>query len=145
MEWDYNNPYIQTIMVMADDIDVMGHVNNVIYLRWLERVAWTHSETLGMNWEAYLRLNRALVARRHEIDYLAAAKLDDELELATWLVSNDGKLSVQRAYQIRRVTDGVTVLRGLTTWVCIDLKTGKPKRQPPEFIASYQVTAQAAG
>ena len=57
--------------------------------------------------------------------------------LGTWVHDNDGKLSMWRRYQIVRVADSKTVLRCQTHWVCIDMKTGRPKRQPPEFLAVY--------
>jgi acyl-CoA thioester hydrolase len=43
-----------------------------------------------------------------------------------------------RAYQILRPKDGRTVLRGRTHWVCVDLKTGKPRRMPHEFVEGYK-------
>ena len=42
-----------------------------------------------------------------------------------------------RAYQIIRERDRKTVLRGRTQWICVDMSTGRPRRQPPEFVAAY--------
>ena len=139
-QWDYPAPFILPITVTPDHIDIMGHTNNVVYLEWLEKVAWGHSQSLGLDWELYRKLNRALVARRHEIDYLAATFVGDELLLGTWIVGNDRKLSVTRRYQLLRPKDGVTALRGQTHWVCIEIDSGKPKRMPPEFADGYVVT-----
>jgi acyl-CoA thioester hydrolase len=141
--WDFENPYLLEKTVEADDIDIMGHTNNVVYLKWLEQVAWSHSNSLGLGWEVYETLNRALVARRHELDYLAATFEGDQLTLATWIIENDGRIGVTRAYQVIRHSDGKTVLRGRTRWVCIDLKSGKPKRMPDEFVNGYVVAAPA--
>jgi len=80
----------------------VGHVNNVVDLRWLERVAWKHSESLGMDWNAYENEGKAMVARRHELDYLAAAFENDKLQVATWIIENDQKVSLMRDYQIIR-------------------------------------------
>lgn len=140
LPWDLPQPFLLPIRVENAHIDQMGHTNNVVYLEWLERVAWGHSQALGLDWDRYRKLNRALVARRHEIDYLAATFAGDELLLGTWIVANDRKLSVTRHYQLIRLQDSVTVLRGLTHWVCIELDSGKPRRMPPEFADGYRVT-----
>ena len=49
----------------------------------------------------------------------------------------DGKLTMQRRFQIIRPADGATLLRGLVRFACIQLSTGRPKRMPPEFIEGY--------
>ena len=137
LPWDLPTPFIMEQFVGPEHIDEMGHTNNVVYLQWLEHMAWGHSNALGLNWDVYKALNRALVARRHEIDYLAPTFAGEKLLMGTWIVGNDRKLSVTRRYQIIRPADGVTVLRGQTHWVCVDLESGKPKRMPPEFADGY--------
>ncbi len=137
--WDFQAPFTLQKTVIADDIDIMGHTNNVVYLKWLEEVAWSHTNALGLGWALNTKLNRGMVARRHEIDYLAATYEGDELILATWIIGNDGKTGVYRAYQVVRVSDKKTVLRGRTRWVCVDIQSGKPKRMPVEFVEGYQV------
>jgi acyl-CoA thioester hydrolase len=141
--WDVASPYIEVQSVGPEHIDRFGHTNNVIYLSWLEHVAWAHSISLGLGFDAYERLNAGCVARRHELDYLAATFAGDELLLGTWIAECDARLTMWRAYQIIRVRDGKTVLRGRTQWVCVDLKSGKPKRMPPEFVAAYKPQAAA--
>lgn len=144
LSWDFKNPFLLEKTVVADDIDIMGHTNNVVYLKWLEQVAWAHSNALGLGWAVYEKLNRALVARRHELDYLAATFEGDELILSTWIIQNDGRTGVTRAYQVIRLADQKTVLRGRTRWVCIDIQTGKPKRMPQEFIEGYVISEPAS-
>ena len=92
------------------DIDEFGHTNNVRYLQWLERVAWAHSISLGLSMDDYRRLGCGVVARKHELEYLAPTFLGEELQLGTWVRENDGRLSMWRAYQIVRSRDGKTVL-----------------------------------
>lgn len=140
LSWDLPAPFLLEQEVTAAHIDEMGHTNNVVYLQWLENIAWAHSRALGLSWETYQQLNRALVARRHEIDYLAATFAGERLLLGTWIVANDRKLSITRRYQIIRPADGITVLRGQTHWVCIELDSGKPKRMPPAFADGYMVS-----
>jgi acyl-CoA thioester hydrolase len=100
-------------------------------------VAWSHSVALGLDFAAYERFGAGCVAHRHELDYLAPTFAGDELLLGTWIAENDGRLTMWRAYQIVRVSDGKTVLRGRTRWVCVDMKTGRPRLQPPEYVAAY--------
>ena len=142
--WDVPAPFTQQVTVQPEHIDAFGHTNNVVYLSWCERVAWSHSNSLGMDFAAYERLGVGCVARRHELDYLLPTFAGDELLLGTWIAANDAKLSMWRAYQIIRADNGRTVLRGRTHWVCVDLKTGKPRRQPPEFLAVYLPAVSAA-
>jgi len=80
LSWDYGTPtYVREIEVKDEHIDIMGHTNNVVYVSWLEEAAWGHSQALGLNWEKYTELNRAMVAHRHEVDYLAATFCGDRL------------------------------------------------------------------
>ena len=141
LDWDHPSPHVHTMTVGHESIDVMGHANNVEYLRWLEHVAWDHSSALGLDWAAYQRLDRAMVARRTELDYLAAAFEGDDLLLGTWIVENDGKVSITRQYQVVRAKDAKTLLRGRTQWVCVEISTGKARRMPPEFVNGYRTTA----
>ena len=76
----------------------------------------------------------AIILRRHQIENLAAAALDDELEIATW-VSNVQRASATRHYTIRRVTDGTLLSRVDTLGVWVDLTSGRPIRIPPDFLA----------
>lgn len=144
LPWDVAKPYVQQLTVGSEHLDRFGHTNNVVYLGWLEKLAWAHSESLGLGFDAYERLNAGCVARRHELDYLAASFAGDELHLATWVHENDQRLSMWRAYQIIRAQDGKTILRGRTHWVCVDLKSGRPKRMPPEFVEAYRPAVVAA-
>ena len=74
---------------------------------------------------------------RHEIDYLASAYEGDELQLATWIVDCDQRLRMTRRFQLVRPSDGKTLLRAQTTFVCIELSSGKAKRLPAEFLEGY--------
>jgi acyl-CoA thioester hydrolase len=137
MKWDMATPFVIDLKVGNDDIDGLGHANNAVYVTWLERCAWRHSQRLGLDLSEYRRLDRAMAVLRHEIDYLASAYEDDDLQLATWIVDWDQKLKMTRQFQLVRPRDGLTLLRARTTFVCIELSSGKPKRMPAEFIEGY--------
>lgn len=144
MMWDLSNPFVIDIEVAADDIDGLGHANNAVYVSWLERCAWRHSQFLGLDLAEYRRLDRAMAVLRHEIDYLASAYEGQQLQIATWIVESDQRLKMDRCFQLIRPADGVTLLRAKTTFVCIELSSGKPKRMPAEFVEGYGAALQPA-
>ncbi|MCO6059473.1 acyl-CoA thioesterase [Pseudomonas sp. MOB-449] len=137
MNWDLPDPFVIDIKVNAEDIDGLGHANNAVYVSWLERCAWRHSQSLGLDLAEYRRLDRAMAVLRHEIDYLAAAYEGQELQIATWIVESDQRLKMDRRFQLVRGEDNVTLLRARTTFVCIELSSGRPKRMPSEFVEGY--------
>ena len=137
--WDLENPHIAVVDVAADDIDAYGHVNNAVYLRWLDSAAWSHSAALGIPVETCTRMRRGMAALRIEIDYLRAALPGERIRVATWIVESDHKLRVTRRFQLRH-TDGATVARATTQYVCLNLDSGRAARMPPEFSAAYVVT-----
>ena len=137
--WDVKEPFTTCVVVTPEHIDEFGHTNNVNYLRWLEKTAWAHSEFLGLDMQRYRDLGAGCVARRHELDYLAATYAGDELTVATWVDENDFRLSMWRGYQIVRDSDHKVVMRGRTQFVCVNVVTGKPTRMPPEFVDAYEV------
>jgi acyl-CoA thioester hydrolase len=143
VSWDLSNPFVIEIQVTADDIDGLGHANNAVYVSWLERCAWRHSQFLGLDLAEYRRLDRAMAVVRHEIDYLASAYEGQQLQMATWIVESDQRLKMDRRFQLIRPADGVTLLRAKTTFVCIELSSGKPKRMPAEFVEGYAVALQS--
>ena len=137
MNWDLPSPFVIDIQVAADDIDGLGHANNAVYVSWLERCAWRHSQFLGLDLVEYRRLDRAMAVVRHEIDYVASAYEGQELQMATWIVESDQRLKMDRRFQLIRPEDGTTLLRAKTTFVCIELSSGRPKRMPAEFVEGY--------
>ncbi|HEY0064144.1 MAG TPA: thioesterase family protein [Telluria sp.] len=144
MSWDYPNPFLQTLAPRAEDIDGLNHTNNAVYVQWCEQIGWAHSEKLGLGIDDYRRLDRAMAIRRGEYDYLLPTFAGEALTLATWLVGGDGKLVMERRFQLVRQSDQATVLRGRWELVCIEMSSGRARRMPPEFVAAYvsQVVAQ---
>ena len=139
-DWDAPAPHLIRIAVAATDIDAYEHVNNAVYLSWLDRVAWSHSAALGVTLEECVRMRRGMAAHRTEIDYLHAVVLGDEVEVATWIVATDHRLRVERRFQIRRLPDGLTVARARIAYVCINLQTGRAARMPERFVSAYVVS-----
>ena len=139
--WDLPNPHVVAVDVADGDIDAYGHVNNAVYLRWLDCAAWSHSAALGLAIDDCTRLRRGMAALRIEIDYLRAALPRERVEVATWIVDSDRKLRVTRRFQLRHADDGGTLARATTQYVCLNLESGRAVRMPAEFTAAYVVTA----
>jgi acyl-CoA thioester hydrolase len=137
LTWDHPHPFTLALAPQPDDIDGLNHTNNAVYVRWCEQAGWAHSETLGLTLDDYRRLDRAMAIRRGEYDYLLPTLPGEELTLATWLFAGDGKISMERRFQLIRSRDGATVLRGRWDLVCIAMSTGRACRMPPEFLAAY--------
>jgi acyl-CoA thioester hydrolase len=137
LNWDYPQPYTLPRVPEAADIDGLNHTNNAVYVRWCEQAGWAHSEALGLTLGDYRRLDRAMAIRRGEYDYILPTAEHEALTLATWLVDGDGKLAMQRRFQLIRNSDGATVLRGRWDLVCIELSSGRPRRMPQEFLDAY--------
>ena len=135
--WDFPNPFTLEIQVGHADIDGLEHTNNTVYVKWCEQVAWAHSEALGLDLETYRRLDRAMAITRAEYDYLQASREGDAIAVGTWIVSWDTRLTMQRRFQVIRIADGTTLLRGGMQFACIELSSGRPRRLPREFIEGY--------
>lgn len=129
--------------VQAADIDEYSHVNNAVYLTWLDRAAWSHSAALGMPLERCIALRRGMAALRTEIDYERAALAGDRIRVATWIADCDGKLRCTRHFVVSRAADEAVLARAITIYVCLNLDTGRAARMPPEFVAAYGRTSAA--
>ncbi|HEX9562464.1 MAG TPA: thioesterase family protein [Gemmatimonadaceae bacterium] len=127
----------QPIRVAADHLDELHHVNNVVYLRWIQDIATAHWTAIAPP-DALQSV--AWVARRHEIDYLSATVLGDELVIRTWVGQAQG-LTFERLTEIRRA-DGQPVARARTLWVPIDRGTGKPRRVSDEVRALFSTPSR---
>jgi acyl-CoA thioester hydrolase len=143
MSWDLPSPFVHERVAVHTEIDGYGHVNNVVYLAWLDDCAWAHSTLKGIPPELCRELNRGMVVWRTQVNYLSPAYEGDRIEVATWPVLNDGRLRIDRRFQVRRGSDGQTLARALIHYVCVDVQTGRPKRMPPEF-AKYTVAPEVA-
>lgn len=134
--WDYQRPHQLEVQVLPEHIDVMRHTNNVVYLQWLEAVAWSHSAALGLDAAAYEAAGHGMVVRQHELNYERPSHLGDCIVLGTWLLQVD-KIATHRAYQFIRLSDGATIFRGRTHFVCVDIAQGRLRRMPPAFYEAY--------
>jgi acyl-CoA thioester hydrolase len=115
--------YLHPLIILPGDIDELGHVNNVVYLRWVQEASAAHWSTLA---DEQVRRENLWVVLRHEIDYSQAAIPGDELHAETWVGETEGVRSVRHVNILNR--SGKLLASAKTTWCLIDAKTGRPKR-----------------
>lgn len=125
------------IQVAAADIDELGHVNNIVYLRWVQEVAVAHWKRIAPPVDQARLL---WVVLRHEIDYRQAARSGDRLVARTW-VGGATQLKFERHTEIVRAGDRVLLARALTIWCPIDAQTGRPTLVSPEVRAIFSTDA----
>ena len=124
-----------TVAVQQADIDEQNHVNNAVYLRWVQEVATAHWKSLA---SAEAQNAIGWVVLRHEIDYRLPACLGDEIVLRTW-VGQASRLKFERFTEIKRKIDQQFFAQARTLWVPIDWRTGKPTRVSPEVRAQFSI------
>jgi acyl-CoA thioester hydrolase len=122
-----------TVSVLPGDIDEQNHVNNTVYLRWVQDVATAHWRAVA-NQEA--RESIGWVVLRHEIDYKTPATLRDKIALRTW-VGKASRLTFERFTEIRRKIDGQLLSKARTLWCPINAQTARPTRVPAEVRAQF--------
>ena len=137
--WDYPTPFILPVSVQAEDIDSYQHVNNSVYVRWLDECARENSKASGIDPDTASELGYGMAVRDSHITYLAAAYLDDKLLVGNWMTKHDGRLRATRQFQIIRPSDDTTVLRATLDYVCINISTGKPSKMPALFREQYVI------
>ena len=116
-----------------DDIDELGHVNNAVWVRWIQEMATSHwySVAPADHVESYI-----WVVIRHEIDYLRAVLPGETVTGRTWVGEAPKGARFDRHVEFLGA-DGKPRVRAKTTWAIIDKATGRPLRVPPEVAAPF--------
>ena len=122
-----------TVPVLPADIDEQNHVNNTVYLRWIQDIATAHWKSLAGT-EAQAAIG--WVVLRHEIDYRSPAAAGDEIVLRTW-VGQASRLKFERFTEIHRRIDKQLLAQARTLWVPVDVRTGKPTRVSAELRRQF--------
>lgn len=128
-----NKLFTHTITVNPADIDEMNHVNNVVYLRWVQDAAAAHWDTLAPE---NIKKKYAWVVLRHEIDYKSPAKLGDPVKAVTWVSSHEGVRSV-RHVKLSHAKTEVVFAEAVTTWCLLDAVTKRPKRIESDITSIF--------
>ncbi len=116
--------YEHAFSVGPGDIDGLGHVNNLVYLRWIQEVAAAHWSSVA---RAEDRSAIVWVVVRHEIDYVKPAFEGDGVVARTWVESWHGATSDRRT-EVRRAADGEVLARARTVWCALDAASRRPRR-----------------
>jgi len=123
------------IPVQPGDIDEQNHVNNTVYLRWVQDVATAHWRAVA---SSKAQQTIGWVVLRHEIDYKGPATLGDEVVLRTW-VGKATRLTFERFTEIRRNRDGRLLSEARTLWCPIDAQSGRPVRVSEEVRSQFSI------
>lgn len=124
--------------VAPEEIDALGHANNVAYVQWLQDAAVAHSTQRGWPQERHLALGAGWVVRSHTIEYISPAREGDEIVVQTW-VANFKRATSRRRYRIYRAEDGALLAQAETVWAFVNYTTGQPTRIPPELAESFEL------
>jgi len=116
--------YMYKLIVPEDAIDANGHVNNVVFVQWMQDAAIAHADAVGCT-EVTKRMGATWVVRRHTIEYRKEAFAGDHVEVRTQVV-DCRRVSSRRQYEFVRESDGAVLARGETDWVLINLEKFEP-------------------
>lgn len=127
----------QRVVASDGDIDELGHVNNAVWVRWIQDVAVAHWRSLATAAEdaaAYW------VVTRHEIDYRAALLPGEAAIGATWVPDPPRGARFDRRVCFVREHDGRVLIDARTTWAMIDRASGRPMRVPAELADRFRAS-----
>lgn len=133
--------YSKRFAVPSAAIDVQGHVNNLAYVGWMQEVAIEHSAAVGWPMPRYLALGAGWVVRSHFIEYLRPAFAGERLSAHTWVPRFDQR-STPRRYLFVRDADRTVLARAETSWVFVDLTTGRRRPIPAELLEAFDAVPE---
>lgn len=129
----------QKIVVDNSHIDVNGHVNNVVYVQWMQDIAYAHSQHVGFDNARLAEMGSTWIIRSHSIHYRRPALLGQTILAHTW-VHEIRKASSLRKYKFIRESDQAEIAHGESDWVYIDRTTGRPRIIDDEIVAAFPIT-----
>jgi acyl-CoA thioester hydrolase len=130
-----HQPFDLLLDVNPEDIDQLNHVNNVVYLKWVQEAAIAHWSA-----SASAQAQRELfwVVVRHEIDYRRPALLGDSILARTW-VGVGGQRTFERHTELFRAADGTLLAKARTLWCPMAMATGRPTTVSDEVRAAFSI------
>lgn len=126
--------FVVPLTIRPEHIDANGHVNNVVYVGWLQDAGTAH---WNARFDAETRGRWSWVALRHEIDYLRGIGPDETGVVArTWVGDPQGP----RFNRYVRIEDGQGRLcaQGVSEWCLVDATTLRPQRIPPTMLPTFE-------
>jgi acyl-CoA thioester hydrolase len=125
----------EEFIVLPEAIDANGHVNNVVFVQWMQDVATRHFERVGGG-ELMRKAGAIWVARSHKVEYFSPAFAEDRVEVMTW-VANFSRVRSLRRYKFVRAGDGKLLVRGETDWVFVNVSSGRPCSIPEAIEKAF--------
>jgi acyl-CoA thioester hydrolase len=133
--------YTRRFRVRHYELDSFGHVNNAVYVNYMQEAAIEASADAGFGTAWYGERGTSWVIRRLSIRYLLPARYHDELEVKTW-ISEVRRATCTREYLITRTSDRARIARARVQWVYLDSRAGRLTRLPPEIAERFAPTAE---
>lgn len=126
-------PFTHPITPQPADIDELGHVNNAVWVRWIQDVATAHWERQAApkHVEKYVWM-----VTRHEIDYRGNVKLGEEVIAKTWIEKPPKGARFNRRVDFLN-SDGKVIVSADSTWVMLDKATQRPLRVRAEVYEAF--------
>lgn len=125
--------FAATFVATRADIDELGHVNNAVWVRWIQDLSVAH-------WHAVARAEHrdafVWVVTRHVIDYRANLSEGEEATGTTWVPDTPRGARFDRHFRFTR-EDGRVAVEGVTTWTMLDRASGRLVRIRPEVAAPF--------
>ena len=119
------------------ELDVLGHVNNAVYLNWVEQVAIDHVEALGFGRAWSDERGGGWVVREHHVTYHRPVEYGDVV-LVTTLPQELGGVRGRRRTEIHREADGVLTTEVMTQWIWVRSSDGRPTRVPADLLELFK-------
>ncbi|MFC4891817.1 acyl-CoA thioesterase [Pseudofrancisella aestuarii] len=124
--------FLYSTTATSEHIDPNKHINNIIYLQWMQDAAVEHVKHNG-TFDLIQSLGLTWFAKTHHIEYMSQGFLDDEIIVVTW-VENLTKISTLRKYSIYRKSDKKLLCKGETLWIMINIEKSRPTKIPQNII-----------
>jgi acyl-CoA thioester hydrolase len=127
-----------TFTAGPEHIDVLGHVNNAVWVQWMEAIATAHWETAA---SAEQQAAYVWVVTRHEIDYRGNIREGEQVAAETFVPGPPRLARFDRRVDFRPVVDGApgkVIVSALTSWVLLGKASGRIQRVPEEMAALFQ-------
>jgi acyl-CoA thioester hydrolase len=122
-----------TLTALPEHIDELGHVNNAVWVQWMEQVAVAHWRSVA---GAGHQDDYFWVVVRHEIDYLRPAFEGEVITARTWAGEKPQGAKYDRHMEFVG-EDRKARVRAVSWWAIIDKAAGRPIRVPAEVVAPF--------
>jgi len=125
--------FTQIFTAQPEDIDALGHVNNAVWVRWIQEMATSHWQAVAA--PAHIAAYHWVVTR-HEIDYRGNIVAGDSVTARTWIETEPKGAQFDRRVDFVDAK-GKVIVRANTTWAMIDKASGRLARVRPEVSAPF--------